>query len=650
MTSNAVRSTIGIEGKRFRDRHGRHVILRGVNLGGDCKVPTTPDGHTYRLTDFSDHRTVSFVGRPFPLGEADAHFTRLQRWGFNCLRLLTTWEAVEHSGPGEYDESYLDYFAAIVRRAGDYGFHVFIDFHQDVWSRMSGGDGAPGWTFEAAGLDFTRFGAADAAHVMAYRYDSQVGGRQDSYPQMSWGGNYRMPANAIMWTLFFAGPALAPLARTGDTNVGTFLQDHYLGAMRAVAERVGDLPHVIGFDTLNEPGTGWLGQGLEERRGLLRGPTWSPLDGLAVASGIPRSLPLIEGGERVVNPRAVSIWQEGWEDPFRAAGVWDLEDGVPRALQPDHFTHIDGRPIDIGRDFMAPFYHRVAETVRSVRKDWLIFAEAEPFGRHGLPDDLPPDTVNASHWYDLNTLVTKRYSPERVPDLLTGQVYEGRDAIVEWYIAGLRHLSDIGDAIAGGAPSLVGEFGIPFDLNDNEAYRRWAAGSRGTDVWAVHSAALGAMYDALDALLLSSTQWNYTASNRNDAKIGDGWNQEDLSIWSSDQVDDPADPDGGARALHGFCRPYVQAAQGELISCRWNGVDLLQVTLETDEKSTAPTTIFVPVAFNVAAIGANGLEPINWVQDGNAIAMTLPIGRWDLEISLISTTQSRRYVGLLTPT
>jgi hypothetical protein len=143
-------SPLRIVGDRFRDAHGRDVLLRGVNLGGDSKVPW-PNGGTDRPSDFSDHRTVSFIGRPFPLEQADEHFTRLRGWGFNCLRLLTTWEAIEHAGPGLYDTAYLDYYVEIARLAGEYGFYVFADFHQDAWSRMSGGSGAPGWTFEAVG-------------------------------------------------------------------------------------------------------------------------------------------------------------------------------------------------------------------------------------------------------------------------------------------------------------------------------------------------------------------------------------------------------------------------------------------------------------------------------------------------------------------
>jgi hypothetical protein len=89
------------------------------------------------------HWDISFVGRPFPLQEVDEHFRRLKRWGFTFLRLLTTWEAIEHAGPGQCDLDYLDYLTAVVRKAGEHGMSLFIDPHQDVWSRFTGGDGAP---------------------------------------------------------------------------------------------------------------------------------------------------------------------------------------------------------------------------------------------------------------------------------------------------------------------------------------------------------------------------------------------------------------------------------------------------------------------------------------------------------------------------
>ena len=98
------------------------------------------------------------MGRPFPLQEADEHLDRLRAWGLTFLRLLVPWEAVEHAGPGQYDEEYLAYLRAVVERAGHYGIDVFIDPHQDVWSRWTGGDGAPGWTLEAVGFDLCKAG------------------------------------------------------------------------------------------------------------------------------------------------------------------------------------------------------------------------------------------------------------------------------------------------------------------------------------------------------------------------------------------------------------------------------------------------------------------------------------------------------------
>jgi hypothetical protein len=336
-------SRLHIEGRWFVDEAGRRVILRGVNLGGDCKVPY-PDGGTNLPSDFSDHREVSFIGRPFPLAEADEHFSRLRAWGFNCLRMLTTWEAVEHRGPRDYDAAYLDYFAELCRMAGDYGFYVFVDFHQDVWSRMTGGDGAPCWMFDKVGIDYRKLAESECAHVMQHLYDYSRGGRQeDRYPTMSWSQNARRPANGIMWTLFFAGRDFAARLLIDGLNVQDYMQEHYFGAQREIARRVRGMPNVIGFDSLNEPMPGWIGQRLSYRHlgpgednphRAAPGIAWSPLDGLLVSHGISRAVPLLEFDrasrtivakrEQTMNPKRISIWKDGVVDPFQQAGAWRL--------------------------------------------------------------------------------------------------------------------------------------------------------------------------------------------------------------------------------------------------------------------------------------------------------------------------------------
>src|SRR5512145_2068122 len=148
-----------IEGGRWRDEEGRALVLRGANLGGDSKVPVRPDGYTGLKDGFYDYKRVSFVGRPFPLEEADEHFARLREWGLTFLRFVVTWEAIEHAGPGQYDEAYLNYLVQIIDKARQYDIRLFIDPHQDVWGRFSGGDGAPGWTYEAVGFNPEHFAA-----------------------------------------------------------------------------------------------------------------------------------------------------------------------------------------------------------------------------------------------------------------------------------------------------------------------------------------------------------------------------------------------------------------------------------------------------------------------------------------------------------
>jgi hypothetical protein len=132
-------------------------------------------------------------------------------------------------------------------------------------------------------------------------------------------------------------------------------------------------------------------------------------------------------------------------------------------------------------------------------------------------------------------------------------------------------------------------------LNGAEAYRAFAAGDRTDTPWTPHIIALDLMYNALDTLLISSTQWNYTASNRNDLAIGDGWNQEDLSIFSRDQQTNPADINSGGRALAGFVRPYALATQGIPRKLKFDRVTgLFDYTFEADPNASRPTELFIP--------------------------------------------------------
>jgi hypothetical protein len=83
----------------FIDNYGRTLLLRGVNLSGSDKSPVNRP--SYVLDELGESGGESFVGRPFNLddGSADVHLARLRGWGFNMIRYVVTWEALEHEGP-----------------------------------------------------------------------------------------------------------------------------------------------------------------------------------------------------------------------------------------------------------------------------------------------------------------------------------------------------------------------------------------------------------------------------------------------------------------------------------------------------------------------------------------------------------------------
>jgi hypothetical protein len=236
----------------------------------------------------------------------------------------------------------------------------------------------------------------------------------------------------------------------------------------------------------------------------------------------------------------------------------------------------------------------VAATIRAHNPGWSVFAEIDAVGSAAgrpFPRAMPEKSVCADHWYDGATLYLKRFNPGPAGARNDDPFAETRQRFEREIAFRAEPAKDF----PGGAPSLIGEFGIPFDLDGGAAYAAWADGGRDPAIWRQHILALELMYDALDRLKLNSTQWNYTASNRNDLRIGDGWNQEDLSIFSRDQQDDPADPDSGGRAIEGFCRPYAQAVQGRLVSVVFHRqMGVFDLAYEADPSIAADTLVYLP--------------------------------------------------------
>jgi hypothetical protein len=144
-----------------------------------------------------------------------------------------------------------------------------------------------------------------------------------------------------------------------------------------------------------------------------------------------------------------------------------------------------------------------------------------------------------------------------------------------------------------------------------------------------HEEALSLYYDALDANLLHGTIWNYAANNTRQG--GDGWNNEDLSIYS----------EGRGRAEGGWLRPYPMATAGTPLSIHWDRkTGRFRYRYRADGGIKAPTEVFIPPDYRAADIQVRTETP-----EGAArlqAAYKNEVGRvfvlnegWDGEVELI---------------
>lgn len=279
-----VQHTVG-ELPVIEDSAGRQVLLRGVDLVGlEDDFYLTGNGTEPGTAPFWPISTAAYTGtcpanshhiaEP-PVCEVSAgqpewqqsgspgslnDLAQMRALGFNVIRLPVNWSQLEPT-PGLYNSGYIDRIAQVVGWAAGQGIYTVIDMHEDDYSRFtpdtaplaapggligptaeSGGhaDGAPRWAVMASGVPAE--GVDGQGELNAYTAAAFTSFWENRIPTGADGG---------------------PLPRGEAPGPG--LQDHYIGAVAALARRFAGDPAVAGIELMNEPLPGLIPPGCSTR-------------------------------------------------------------------------------------------------------------------------------------------------------------------------------------------------------------------------------------------------------------------------------------------------------------------------------------------------------------------------------------------------
>ena len=213
-------STNGSAGPGLYDPQGRAVLLHGVNA-------------VYKRAPY-----VLYVdpGKPWNFDDADA--AQIAGMGFNVVRLGILWQGIEPGklkpnnpavcakgkpgDPHQWNQAvadrYIGHLVDTVNLLGRHKIYSLVDMHQDVYSEVFRGEGAPAWAVCSDGRSL-----------------APLPGR--------WSNTYASPALNAAFQHFWLNDVVGNL------------QGEYTRSWIAVARALDDNPWVAGYDLMNEPYT-----------------------------------------------------------------------------------------------------------------------------------------------------------------------------------------------------------------------------------------------------------------------------------------------------------------------------------------------------------------------------------------------------------
>lgn len=190
------------------DRDGRFMLMRGVNYNV--------------LGDYWHANPDVPATAPYDPDQ----FRIMAEYGFNVVRLIINWSAVEPER-GLYDYGYIEKIKTAIEDAASYGIYTLIDMHQDAYSRFVFSTPGDNCESPAKGWD----GAPEWAYLPEGASTCTEGGSRESAPAVA-------AAFRNLWN---------------NTNG---IQDALINAWAEVVRETSGYPTVLGYDAFNEPSLG----------------------------------------------------------------------------------------------------------------------------------------------------------------------------------------------------------------------------------------------------------------------------------------------------------------------------------------------------------------------------------------------------------